>query len=353
MLSRYKQDFRFAVMILFGGLLLLVVTGFVVFRFSTGNIVGGAVNSAIVLSLILVGIYAIRSDNTDRAGILFIFVNMFACAATTIMFGHTGLFWAYLVLWVNFLMARRSIALLANLVLIAGLFLHRPLFNDTLESVTFLVTALLITVFSLVFVDRLSRQQGKLQRLAMQDPLTKIGNRRIMQRHLEIALDEHQQNQTPATLVLIDLDHFKKINDEQGHEAGDEMLVRFVELMRQSIRQGDGFYRYGGEEFVLLLPGHDDKSGLHVAELMHERVSGKIQREGWTLRFSAGVAGLILGESWGDWLVRSDQALYQAKQGGRDRIVLWDNSMQAVRSSFAIKPGAGLISKRHLPVNFD
>ncbi|MEM7053775.1 MAG: GGDEF domain-containing protein, partial [Pseudomonadota bacterium] len=350
---RYKQDFRFAMMLLFGSLLLFVIFGFVVFRFVINDFYGALVNLAIVTGLSLVLAYAVHTESTDRAGVVFIFVNMLACAATTAMFGHTGLFWAYLVLWVNFLMARRRVALAANLLLILGLFLQASLFNDRHEAVTFLVTSLLVTVFSLVFVDRLNRQQQQLEQLAMQDPLTQIGNRRIMQQHLENAMAEHRRHQTPATLVLIDLDHFKQINDEQGHEAGDEILIRFADLMRQSIRQGDGFYRYGGEEFVLLLPGHDQHSGLHVAELMHQRVSGKIEREAWTLRFSAGVASLLSGESWGDWLVRSDQALYLAKHGGRDRVVLWDDSMQSVRSSFAIKSDKSLMPEPHLPIRFD
>ncbi len=315
---------------------MVVISGFIIFRLLIGDYYEAFINTCIVLSLAIVMLYAFRQSDSNRAGILFIFVNMTACVATTAMFGSTGLFWAYLVLWVNFLMARKRIAFFANLALILGLFFTESLYDTQLESITFLVTSLLITVFSLVFVERLQHQQEELERLAMQDPLTKIGNRRMMQHEIAHVVALFRRNEQPATLVLIDLDHFKKVNDQQGHEAGDEILRQFADLMRSNIRQADGFYRYGGEEFVLLLPDHDEASGLGVAQMMHQRVSGKIEQNGWVLRFSAGVAALKPEESPEAWLMRADQALYQAKQTGRNRVIVWDNNMSTGRRELAV-----------------
>lgn len=318
--KQFRDDYQFAMIVLFGLLAATVVTGFVIYRYAFGFLFGGTVNLMIVASMLMVLVYALRSGETRRAGIFFCVVTVVACIASTAMFGRTGILWGYVVLWVNFLLTTRRFALAANLILMTVLIFETSLFQSVLEGVTYIVTALLVTTFAWIFAHRLSSYQNQLELLALQDPLTFTGNRRMMRRDLKAAVAAHRRNGRPFTLVLIDLDYFKRINDQQGHEAGDEALQGFADAVRAAIRSEDGFYRFGGEEFVVLLEGDDPDSARQIIERLHRKVSGRLAFGGEVLRFSAGVAMLQPGEDWPTWLSRADRALYRAKREGRDRI---------------------------------
>jgi len=320
--KRFRDDFQFAMILLFGALAAVVVSGFVVYRYATGYLLGGTVNLAIVVSMLLVLFYAVRSGNTARAGQFFTVVTVLACIASTAMFGRTGILWGYVVLWVNFLLTSRRFALAANLLLTTVLIIETSLFQSVLEGVTYIITALLVTVFAWIFSGRLAEYQSRLEQLALQDPLTFAGNRRMMKRDLHVAISANRRSGREFTLMLLDLDHFKQINDRHGHEVGDRALREFCDLVREHIRAEDGFYRFGGEEFVLLLPDHDRNSARDVAESLHHRISGKLEYKGQVLRFSGGIAVLEPDEDWPHWLARADRAMYQAKREGRDRIVM-------------------------------
>lgn len=319
---KFRDDYQFAMIVLFGGLAAIVIAGFAVYRFLFGYYYGGTVNLVIVLSVLLVLAYAIHTGRTLRAGRFFAVVIVIACIASTAMFGRTGILWGYVVLWVNFLLTGRRFALVSNLILMTVLIIETSLFQSVLEGVTYIVTALLVTTFGYIFAERLARYQDQLEKLALQDPLTFAGNRRMMRRDLTAAVSSNRRSGKDFTLILLDLDHFKRINDEYGHEVGDRALQEFADLVREHIRAEDGFYRFGGEEFVLLLPDHGREHAREVAGLLHERISGKLSYFDETLRFSAGVAVLRAEEDWPAWLTRADRAMYQAKHAGRDRVVL-------------------------------
>jgi len=320
--TKFRDDYQFAMIVLFGALAAVVISGFVVYRYLTGSVIGGTVNLLIVISVLLVLAYAIRSGRTRRAGQIFAIVTVIACIASTAMFGRTGILWGYLVLWINFLLTGRQFALVANLVLMTVLIIETSLFRSVLEGVTYIVTALMVTTFGYIFAERLARYQSQLETLALQDPLTFAGNRRMMRRDLTAAISTHRRSGKPYTLILLDLDHFKELNDEQGHETGDKALREFSDLVREQIRGEDGFYRFGGEEFVLLLPDHGAEDARQAAASLHDRISGKLAYQEYLLRFSAGIAVLGEDEDLPRWLTRADKAMYQAKRGGRDRIVL-------------------------------
>jgi len=342
--KRFRDDYQFAMILLFGSLAALVVSGFVVYRYASGNLLGGTVNLAIVISMTLVLVYAIRSEKTVRAGRFFTVVTVVGCIASTALFGQTGILWGYVVLWVNFLLTTRRFALLSNLILVSVLIVETRLFQSVLEGVTYIITTLLVTVFAWIFSGRLAEYQSRLEQLALQDPLTFAGNRRMMKRDLHVAISANRRRGRAFTLMLLDLDRFKQINDRHGHEIGDRALREFCDLVREHIRAEDGFYRFGGEEFVLLLPDHDRNSAPDVAEMLHRRVSGKLEYAGQQLRFSGGIAVLEPDEDWPHWLARADRAMYQAKRQGRDRIVM-------ARSGD--RPGGDVVDRRRQALEQD
>jgi len=320
--TKFRDDYQFAMIVLFGTLASIVISGFVVYRYWTGAFLGGTVNLAIVISVLSVLVYAVRTGRTRRAGMIFAVVTVLACIASTAMFGRTGILWGYVVLWINFLLTDRRFALASNLILMTVLIIETSLFESILEGVTYIVTALLVTTFGYIFAERLARYQGQLEMLALQDPLTFAGNRRMMRRDLTAAVATRRRSGKDFTLVLLDLDHFKRLNDQYGHEMGDRALREFSDLVREHIRVEDGFYRFGGEEFVLLLPDHGAGDAKEVAESLHERITGQLSYKDETVRFSAGVAVLHDDEDWPAWLTRADRAMYQAKRRGRNCVVL-------------------------------
>lgn len=325
--DQFRSDFQFAMIVLFGALSAAVISGFALYRYLSGSYFGGTVNLMIVMSVVLVLLYALRTGQTERAGYFFAVVTMVACIASTVMFGRTGILWGYVVLWANFLLTSRRFALLVNLLLTSVLIYETSLFQSVLEGITYIVTALLVTTFAWIFAERLERYQSQLELLALQDPLTFAGNRRMMKRDLNAAISAHRRTGRAFALMLIDLDHFKRLNDEQGHDEGDRALRAFADLVRAQIRAEDGFYRFGGEEFVLLLPDHGSESAPEAAQSLHRRISGRLEFSGHAVQFSAGVAVLNGNEDWPSWLTRADRAMYRAKSEGRARVAMAESSI--------------------------
>ena len=171
------------------------------------------------------------------------------------------------------------------------------------------------------------RQQEALQRWeAEHDPLTGLLNRRGFERRLEEALAEYAKTETPAVLILFDLDHFKPINDEGGHALGDEMLRRIAQVVAWEVRRSDHVARQGGDEFAVLLPSCTLKQASEIAEALRRAVSEvSVTHEGRTyhITLSMGVTALQEGdESIETVLARADEASYKAKAEGRNAVMV-------------------------------
>jgi len=167
----------------------------------------------------------------------------------------------------------------------------------------------------------LKQRFGQVQSQAATDELTGLTNRRQMQALLDQAVVERQEAGEGFSVLLLDIDHFKRINDRYGHKTGDEVLRAVSTVMSQCIRKTDCLSRWGGEEFIVLLPGADLAGAGQVAESILTALRGRIFSEGVTLTASIGAAAHAHGERPEDVVHRSDVALYQAKQAGRDRVV--------------------------------
>ncbi len=163
------------------------------------------------------------------------------------------------------------------------------------------------------------------RKLATHDELTGLPNRRHA---LELLMHEERKSTRAVAmpcLGLIDIDHFKRVNDTLGHPAGDETLRLFSNLLSQTLRPGDVLARWGGEEFLLLLPGSSMDEAVRVLERLRERCADPAQwRQAPHLQvtFSAGLTAHIAGESTQSSIARADSALYRAKAAGRNRVEL-------------------------------
>lgn len=165
--------------------------------------------------------------------------------------------------------------------------------------------------------------EEKLRTMAITDPLTGCFNRRHLAVLAERELSRCQRHDRPLILVLLDIDHFKAVNDRYGHPQGDLVLLALVRQLRREIRGHDLLVRYGGEEFVLLLPETDRRSGILWAEKVRqevERMQIPLGDEMVQMTISLGVADLRADDTLEHLLSRADHALYAAKQGGRNRV---------------------------------
>ncbi len=170
----------------------------------------------------------------------------------------------------------------------------------------------------------LKQTNSILQDMALKDGLTEIYNHAQITKLLEEEFARHLVLQKPLTFLMLDIDHFKTINDTYGHPFGDRVLFQLAELLKANVRQGDYVGRYGGEEFAVILPETDRELGYGVAQRIRQNVTQTsfVPPEAKPMTISVGVCTWHPGES-GDWremVKTADQALYQAKHNGRNRV---------------------------------
>lgn len=175
------------------------------------------------------------------------------------------------------------------------------------------------------YADRLRDSVRQSIEMALYDPLTGLNNRRFLEGRLPAMIETARQRQTPLTLMILDIDHFKQVNDRHGHGAGDEVLKGFAARLQASARGGDVLCRLGGEEFVAVMPGVAIDQASRIAERTRQLVESQefaIDGAGGSipLTVSIGLAGLTDGRDAADLYRRADRALYRAKAQGRNRV---------------------------------
>lgn len=168
------------------------------------------------------------------------------------------------------------------------------------------------------------RLQARLQEEAIRDPLTNLYNRRYFLESLTRELDRSQRANYPVTLLMVDVDHFKHLNDEHGHTLGDQVLVEFSERLQKAMRKADVVCRWGGEEFLIMMPGLSQDDAYKRLIEWRQRFSPLRIKAGdqvLSVRFSSGLATAPQNGTTAEALIgATDQALYAAKDGGRDQV---------------------------------
>ena len=176
-------------------------------------------------------------------------------------------------------------------------------------------------------IDEVEFLKERLQEQAIRDPLTGVYNRRFLAEILEKEISKAEREHLPVSVVMMDVDHFKNFNDTYGHKCGDIVLIDLAKYLTDNSRQSDVVCRYGGEEFIILMPGASLQDAYERAEAWRQGYTSKvIEYEGklLTTSFSAGVASFpIHGETGEAILHNADHALYQSKSNGRNRVTLY------------------------------
>ena len=172
------------------------------------------------------------------------------------------------------------------------------------------------------------RLEAELERLATHDRLTGSYNRAKLYELLEIAREECERYATPFSVIMLDVDHFKAVNDRLGHQAGDEALRELTRRIDRELRGTDAFGRWGGEEFVVLASHTDIRDAAELAERLRARIAHPAFEGIGTITISLGVAAYQPGEAVVNLEKRVDDALYAAKEAGRNKVVIAEASAQ-------------------------
>lgn len=187
------------------------------------------------------------------------------------------------------------------------------------HATVFLLSLVVASGSSYLFSLVVYQQEQFLQRQTVTDSLTGAYNHRYLLECMEQTINRCERYAKPASLVLLDIDHFKAINDTWGHSVGDDALMEVVRQLQFRLRRTDKLFRYGGEEFVVLLEDTDITEAQALAEEFRRLVSNATIVPQQPVTVSCGVARFRL-ESASAWLARCDEALYRAKRNGRNRV---------------------------------
>lgn len=161
---------------------------------------------------------------------------------------------------------------------------------------------------------------SRLQQMALKDPLTALGNRRFFDDSFAKAVQLAQRHQSPFALLLLDLDNFKQVNDIEGHTMGDDVLLKVADCMRETLRATDSLFRFGGDEFAVLLTDSDAEHAERVAERLLSAITSEPFLVKLGVGCSIGLARLAAEQQPRDLFHLADEALYQAKSSGKGKV---------------------------------
>lgn len=296
----------------------LGVLPFMVLRYMQQEWIAAAVDTVIVAGFATLGCYVFRTRRVRMASIALSVLCMGGVIATVYLVGLHQVYWIYPALMAVFYLVRPREAIVFAVLTVLALVPKLLESTDTHATMTVLVTSAVMGAFGFAFSLITNWQRERLVQMATKDPLTGAGNRRGLKDKLEEIVNSYQRNASAASMLMIDLDHFKKVNDVYGHAAGDQILQSVTEIFNLRIRVTDGLYRIGGEEFVVVLEGQKLQQAAHLAEQLRTLVEANELVPDHSVTISLGVAELRAEELAQDWLIRADEALYCAKRAGRN-----------------------------------
>ena len=235
--------------------------------------------------------------------------------------GVTGSYWPFLCVFGFYFTLQLKMARVANVVY---LFVILPIAYYGLPFdvfVRFYPGLFGISLFLYICVNEIQNQHQTLTDMSITDSLTGLQNRTVLDVTLENAINLSKRENKSMTLLMIDIDNFKNINDSFGHPVGDEVLKCVSTLMKESFRKTDALFRVGGEEFLVLLRDSNRTNSVMVAERLRETIAKTELIREQKVTISVGVSELKSHTQWKDWLSDCDKRLYKAKELGKTRVV--------------------------------
>lgn len=324
---RLANDFQLAIVTFLSTIVLLGITPFTILRALNAQWGGFAIDLLIQCGIVGAMLRAwLTGDANGPSIFLGYFIGITATGAVYVL-GAPGIYWFYPAIVANFFLVDRRRALIIALLSLTVVLFGGGIAASPTDAASFFVTVLVSALLTYAFAYRTAIQRTQLETLATKDALTGAFNRRSLLDELERARKTLAREHRNFGILVLDLDLFKNVNDEFGHAAGDQVLIDFARLLEQHIRKDDRLFRYGGEEFVVLVQQITGKSLQTMAENLRAVTEQNIRTPGGKpVTTSIGGALLQLDETVEAWFARADAALYAAKNAGRNRVLISSNN---------------------------
>jgi len=274
-----------------------------------------------LISGVFVRVYFTR--RAENAAWLLTILFVLGLMTTVYLKGSDQLLWCYPIAVGIYYMINAQKAAITNSCLLVLVFLIVFEHITFHEKALFAVTMIAVNVFTFVFAYRNEKQRLHLHQLSFLDPLTGANNKRAFDAALADALGQKQKK--PRSLVLLDIDFFKQVNDTFGHVTGDEVLIKLASLVQINLSQGSKLYRIGGEEYAIFPVHLPEEEALQFAENLRLAVANSEFMSEHQITISLGVSQIGAASSPKDWVRRADDALYAAKRSGRNRSQSYTN----------------------------
>lgn len=248
-------------------------------------------------------------------------VFMIAIIVALYQLGVAGSYWPTLGIIAFYYMLPEKFAWIVNIIFVAVI---APIGWDVLEppiAMRFFAVLIGVSFFSFLSIREINKQHFLLKKQAITDSLTGLYNRSLLQGSLENLINQSHRTDTDMTLIMLDIDHFKKINDEHGHDIGDLVLKAFGAFLADYFRATDMVFRLGGEEFIAIIYGADKINAQLVAETLRGKIEELSIVPNIKITVSIGVSCLQANMGWEQWMKDSDNNLYLAKARGRNQVV--------------------------------
>jgi diguanylate cyclase len=298
------------------------VAPFAILRFRDGEYLIATIDVLIIVGMLLLGTWVYRTRKIRIACILLSIMCVAGIWASVYVSGAQQVLWAYPAVMAIFYLLRPKEATALVLAMISLLLPLLLAETSGFRTISIMITLALMGAFAYSFAAVSNRQREMLLHLATKDPLTGVGNRRGLESKLDEIVAAHARVPTPCSLIILDLDNFKGVNDLHGHARGDEILKNICEIVNLRIRVTDSLYRIGGEEFVVVAEHQNLEKAGQLAEQLRLLVEANDLANDHAVTISLGAAELRDGEDGDAWLRRADAALYAAKRGGRNATAL-------------------------------
>jgi diguanylate cyclase (GGDEF)-like protein len=338
MVEALREDFQLAMVTLLGTCAVVAIAPFSVMRALAGEWLEASIDASIVVGMIAFMLFAWSSRRVQLVSVLSATFYTTACVLIINLRPESTVYWLFPVFMGNYFLLRLVRAAVINGLALLAILPATAALDTPLEASGAVVALLLVNALAGIFSWRTEDQHRQLHDLATRDALTHLGNRHRMQRAMAEAVAARNNRGASLSAILLDLDHFKSVNDRFGHDVGDALLVDAARMLTGRVRNGvDEVFRYGGEEFLLLLGDTQLREACVVAESLRRELQERLDPWGGPVTASFGCAELDSGESWENWISRADSALYAAKREGRNRVMYSSGGEDVARAS----PGVG------------
>lgn len=299
----------------------IAISPFTVFRLINNDWYVAILDAIVVIGMFLLFTYVYITDDTKRASFVLILLALIGNVASFYIKGISQINWIYPAMLCAYYIMSPNKGMIINFIMLT--FYLPKLFSslETVDVATVLITVFVTNMIAYVFASGLRNQEVVLKKLASEDYLTGTGNRRALSDKMKAIHKSLKNHDKTASIILLDLDHFKKVNDKYGHMKGDKVLINVADILFSLFKNTSQVFRYGGEEFLVMCLDESIEGAMLKAENIRRTVKNSIIIDDEGLTVSLGVAEYTKEESVDGWIHRVDLALYQAKKEGRDRIV--------------------------------